>query len=105
MQRHKSQRHVNAANARWRAAEMRAQQERDAGIDDEPIHEDGRDPFPLPFRALGYRDLMIEPRLGYISWRAIDKDSGEVLHCAALKELMRWIMARVPRRMGARNFH
>lgn len=34
MQRRKSLRHVNAANARWCRAEARAQAERDAGIPD-----------------------------------------------------------------------
>ena len=39
----------------------------------------------------------IEPRLGYVSWRAIDIESGEVLHCAALKELLHWIADELPR--------
>ena len=37
MQRRKSLRHVNAANARWCRAEARAQAERDAGIPDVPL--------------------------------------------------------------------
>ena len=84
MHRRKSQRHVNAARARWRAAEQRAQDERDAGIPDEPMPEDFRRPFALPLRAAGYRDLHIEPRIGYVAWRAIDADTGELVKCAAL---------------------
>jgi hypothetical protein len=96
---------LHAANARWRAREARAQVERDAGIPDELIPQDFRDPFPLPLKSAGWKDLLIEPRLGYVSWRAIDSDTGEVLHCAALKELLRWIAAQVPRMLAARNFH
>lgn len=100
MQRHKSKRHVNAANARWRRDA--AQAERDAGIPDEPIYADCREPFDMPLRCVGYRDLRLEPRLGYVAWRAIDVDSGEVVHAAALKELLRWIAAQVPRMMSPR---
>ena len=82
MQRRKSARHVNAANARWRA--VRAQDERDNGIPDEPIIEDRRQPFDLPLAGAGFVDLRIEPRLGYVSWRAVDAATGQVLHCAAM---------------------
>lgn len=101
MQRHKSRRHVNAANTRWRA--VRAQDERDAGIPDEPIIEDCRQPFDMPLSALGWRDVTLEPRRGYIAWRCVDTASGEVLHCAASKELLRWIAAQLPRTLAARN--
>jgi hypothetical protein len=40
-----------------------------------------------------------------VSWRALDAETGEVLHCAALKELLRWIARKVPRLRSARNFH
>lgn len=105
MQRHKSRRHVNAANARWRAAEARAQAERDDGIPDSPPDTDCRQPFTMALDGAGYRDLRIEPRLGYVAWRAVDADTGEVLHCAALKELLRWIAGQVPRMLAARNWH
>ena len=39
-----------------------------------------------------------------MSWRAIDADTGTVLHCAALKELLHWIADRVPRYFALRNF-
>jgi hypothetical protein len=100
---HKSQRHVRAANARWR--ERDAQAERDAGIPDLPMPADFRQPFLLPLKAAGWRDLHIEPRIGYVSWRVLDAETGEVLHCAALKELLRWIARKVPRLRSARNFH
>jgi len=105
MQHRKSQRHVNAAKCRWRAAEQRAQAERNDGILDEPMWADVRQPFDLPLRSAGYRNIRIEPRLGYIAWRAVDLDSDEVLHCAALKELLRWIARQIPRQLGADNFH
>ena len=103
MQRHKSTRHVNAAKARWRAAESRAQAERDAGIPDAPAIEDCREAFALPLKCAGYRDLRIEPRRGYVAWRAIDAATGDVLHCAALKELLRWVASQVPRMLAFRN--
>ena len=103
MQRHTSQRHVNAATARWRAAESRAQAERDAGIPDEPAIEDCREAFALPLKCAGYLDLRIEPRRGYVAWRAIDAATGEVMHCAALKELLRWVASQVPRMLAFRN--
>jgi hypothetical protein len=105
MQRPKSQRHVNAAKSRWRNAEARAQEERDAGIPDEPMWQDCRQTFDIQLKATGYRDLRIEPRLGYVAWRAIDAETGEVIHCAAIKELLRWIAKQVPRQLGAHNFH
>ena len=105
MQRPKSPRHVKAARSRWRAAEARAQAERDDGIPDRLPVTDARQPIELDLTSWGGPRLRIEPRLGYVAGRAIDEDSGEVLHVAALKEMLRWIAARqVPRRLGARNF-
>ena len=98
----KSIRHVRAANARWRAAEQRAEAERAAGIPDAPLLADIRRPFDLPMAHLGWRDLRIEPRAGYVAWRAVDAQTGEVLHCAALKELLRWIAVKLPRMLSAR---
>ena len=103
MHRPKSRRHAAAANARWRARELRADAERDAGIPDR-TPQDNRAPFALPLKACGYRDLRIEPRLGYVAWRAVDAETGEVLHCAALKELLRWTASQVPRMLAARNY-
>ena len=53
---------------------------------------------------VGYRDIRLEPRLGYVAWRAVAADTGEVLHCAASKELLRWVAGQVPRMLAARNF-
>ena len=103
MQPRKSQRHQRAANARWRAAEQRAQAERDAGIPDR-TDTDIRQPFDLLLRAAGWRDLRIEPRRGYVAWRAVDAGTGEVLHAAALKELLHWIADQLPRMIAARNY-
>lgn len=103
MQRRKSRRHVIAAQARWRAASDKAQAERDAGIPDRLPIVDCRQPFDLPLRLAGYRDLRIEPRVGYIAWRAVYVQTGEVLDCAALKTLLRNIAERLPRTIGARN--
>lgn len=104
MQRRKSKRHQWAANARWRAREAQAEAERQAGIPDAPIG-DVRQPFDLPLRSIGYRDLRIEPRLGYVAWRAVDYATGEVVHCAALKELLRLIARDVPKMLAERNFY
>lgn len=83
---------------------MRAQAERDAGVPDVPMPSDARQPFDLPLAHLGYRNLRIEPRSGYVSWRAVDADTGERLHAAALKEMLRWVASQVPRMLAARNF-
>jgi hypothetical protein len=47
--------------------------------------------------------VRLEPRRGYVAWRIVDDASGAVLHCAAIKEAMRWIAAQVPRQLGRRN--
>ena len=100
----KSRRHQNAARARWRNAELRAEAEREAGIPDRAAVRDLRHPFTLELGSVGYRNLRIEPRLGYIAWRAYDADTGELLECAALKQLLHSIAAKLPRQLGARNF-
>lgn len=92
------------AAQRSRSRERRAQDERDAGIPDREPMTDARQPFALMLRAAGYRDLRIEPRLGYVAWRAVDADTGEVVHVAALKELLHWIADRVPRMLAMRNY-
>lgn len=102
MQRPKSARHVKAAQAKWRAAEARAQAERDAGIPDREDVPDLRQPFPLDLRSAGGELWHIEPRLGYVSWRALNQ-AGEVKHCAALKTLLTRIAAKLPRMVSARR--
>ena len=89
---------------RSRSRARRAQWEREDGIPDREPIEDARQPFDLPLKHAGYFDLLIQPRLGYVSWRAIDADTGTVLHCAALNELLHWIADRVPRYFALRNF-
>ncbi len=103
MQKHKSPRHVRAANARWRID--KAEAERDDGIHDRAAPEDLRQPFEMRLQSAGYRDLRIEPRRCFVAWRAVDAVTGEVVHTAALKELLRWIAGKVPRMIAARNFH
>jgi hypothetical protein len=97
MQRRKSPRHVKAARARWRAAEARAQAERDAGIPDRPALVDLRQPFDLDLTTWGGRRLRIEPRLGYIAARVIDAATGECLECAALKTALHNLADALPR--------
>ena len=99
MQRRKSTRHQRAANARWRKAE----QERADGIPDRQALVEHRQPIPLPLAHLGWRDVTLEPRLGYVSWRCRDDASGEVLACHAMGQMMRWIAAQVPRQLGVRR--
>lgn len=83
---------------RYQARVRRARHERDDGTPDRAPIEDTRDPFPLPLKARGWRDVEIEPRLGYLTkWRAVDAETREVLHSAALKELLHWCADRIPR--------
>lgn len=97
----KSIRHQRSANTRWRP--RKADDERAEGIPDRPALVEHRQPFTLPFAALGWKDVRIEPRLGYISWRCIDEATDEVLMCCALGEMLREIARRVPRQLGIRN--
>ena len=103
MQKRKSPRHVMAAKARWRRAEERAQAERDAGIPDEPLPADARQPIDLDLRTWGGPKLLIVPRAGFIAGRALD-DAGVVVECAALKTLLHRIADRLPRAMAKQNF-
>jgi hypothetical protein len=80
-----------------------ADAKRDAGIPDRTA-SDNRQPIDLDLRHVGGRNLHIEPRLGYVAWRAVDADSGVVLYCAALKELLHQIADDLPRMLAARNF-
>jgi uncharacterized protein YbaR (Trm112 family) len=102
MQIRKSARHVRAANTRWRAD--KAQAERDAGIPDRGPEPDCRQPFLLDLTSYGGRRLRIEPRRGYVASRAVDESTGQVLHCAAIKELLHRIADELPRMLAARNY-
>ena len=97
----RSHRHQRAAHARWRAAEARAQAERDAGIPDRAAWHDARLPIVLDLRTYGGALLRIEPRPGYVSVRVIDDDTGQVVHCAALKTALHRIADALPRTLGA----
>ena len=99
MQRHKSQRHVNAANARWRRDA--AQAERDAGIPDMPMPMDVRESIQLDLRSAGGDLWLIEPIAGKIAWMAKNQ-RGEVKR-AALKTLLRDLADGLPRLLGERN--
>ena len=101
MQKRKSQRHANAARARWRNAEARAQAERDAGIPDREPQTDLRQPITLDLRSYGGKLWRIEPRRGYIACRAID-ETGTV-QCAALKTLLHSLADGLPRVQGSRS--
>ena len=100
MQRRKSQRHVRAAAARWRAAQDRAEAERAAGIEDLPMPTDARQPLDLDLRSWGGPLVRIEPRAGYIAGRAIDVEAGQLIECAALKTLLRTIARKLPRTLS-----
>lgn len=99
MRQTKSQRHVNAANARWRRDS--AQSERDAGIPDMPMPADTRDPIPLDLRSAGGRMWRLEPIAGKIAWKATN-ERGEVRR-AALKTLLHEFADALPRTLGERN--
>lgn len=103
MHRHKSRRHQRAAQARWRAAELRAEAERQAGTPDREPYIDARATLMLDLSTHGGPRLRIEPRLGYISVRVIDADSGAVLHCCALKTALHRIADSLPRTMSQRR--
>lgn len=106
MQRHHriSLRHSMAARVRWARAEQRAQAERDAGIPDRPMQGDRRQPITLDLRSYGGQLLRIEPRIGYVACRLVDDETGEVLRCQAIKELLHRIADDLPRVLGWRNF-
>ena len=91
-----------AANARWRAAERRAQFEREDGIPDRERPTDGRAPLDLDLSTYGGPRLRIEPRPGYISCRATDIDTGAV-RCAALKTLLHELADVLPRTLSPRH--
>lgn len=92
-----------SANARWRAAEARAEAERAAGIPDRPAPVDLRQPITLDLTSYGGQRLRIEPRPGRISVRVIDADTGAVIDCGALKTALHRLADGLPRTLGARH--
>jgi hypothetical protein len=90
-----------AARVRWDRAALA----NEAGSTDQPqiLHDDARLPIDLDLTSAGWLRVRLEPRRGYVGWRIVDDASGAVLHCAAIKEAMRWIAAQVPRQLGRRN--
>ena len=40
----------------------------------------------------------------FVWFLLVDSETGEVLACKALGEMLRWIAAQVPRQLGARNY-
>lgn len=91
-----------SANARWRAAEARAQAERDEGIPDRPPQVEWRSACTLDLRGAGGPLLTLEPRAGYVSWRAVD-EAGAVVDCAAIKTLLHRLADELPRELAARR--
>jgi hypothetical protein len=91
-----------SAQCRWRAAEQRAQAERDAGIRDRDPYIDARQPITIDLRSYGGQLLHIEPRAGYIAVRVLD-ESGAVVQCAALKTALHRIADDLPRTLAPRN--
>lgn len=101
MHKRKSQRHANAANARWRNAEAAAQAERDAGIPDrEPMPP--RPAWELDLRAVGGPWWRCEPCAGYIADRVYDQATGEPVMRAPPKTILNAAVRATPRRMGER---
>ena len=82
--------------ARYRAAERRAQAERDAGIPDR-TDDDCRQPIALDLSSVGGRCLTLEPRRGYLAYRARDVATGEVIACGALTALLHQLADGLPR--------
>jgi hypothetical protein len=94
-------RYMSPAARDARAEGRRAAAEAD-GI---PLRDDAdcRSPIELDLSHVGGRRYILEPRRGYLSWRVRDAESGQVLHCAALKQALHWIADEMPRMMSARH--
>ena len=99
----KSPRHQRAPNARWRAAERRAEAERHDDIPDREPYRDGRAVIELDLTTYGGPRLRIEPRAGYISVRVIDADTGRPLYCCALKTALHRVADSLPRTTSPRR--
>ena len=91
--------------SRWRSAELRASAERADGIPDRAPDTDMRSPLRFDLAAEGYRDVIVEPRIGYVAWRLLDAHSGKCIECAALKTLLHRLADRLPRTLGMRAAH
>ncbi len=85
------------AQQRELAQQRKADAERAAGIQDREPVEDWRRPCMLDLRGAGGSRLVLEPRRGYLSWRARNADTGEVTDCAALKTLLHRLADELPR--------
>ena len=60
--------------------------------------------IPLDLRTHGGKEWQIEPRIGYVSCRLRDVESGKVVICGTLKQIMRYLSGPDTRRvLGARN--
>ncbi len=90
-----------SAAQRFRAQEARAEAERQAGVPDRE-DADFRRPCMLDLTGAGGPRLVLEPRRGYVAWRARDADTGELVDCAAIKALLHNIADRLPRMMSER---
>ena len=66
--------------------------------------DDARVDIALDLSSAGGRRLMLQPRQGYVAYRAVDVDTHEAVACAALKELLHKIADGLPRQMARRNF-
>jgi hypothetical protein len=91
-----------SAQSRWRAAEARAQAEREDGIPDRHPAAEWRSTCIIDLRGAGGPLLTLEPRAGYVSWRAVDQ-AGNVIDCAALKTLLHTVADALPRELAARR--
>lgn len=76
---------------------MRADALREAGFEDRRPVIDARECIELDLRSVGGRHLRLEPRLGFLAWRCIDVQTGEVIKSAALKTLLREIADKLPK--------
>ena len=72
------------------------------GIPDRAPDTDMRSPIRFDLASEGYRDVIVEPRIGYVSWRMLDAQTGKCIECAALKTLLHRLADRLPRTLGAR---
>lgn len=91
-----------SAAQRFRAQEAKAEAEREAGIHDRE-DEDFRRPCMLDLSGAGGPRLVLEPRRGYVAWRARNADTGELVDCAAIKTLLHRVADDMGRMMSPRS--
>jgi len=72
------------------ARDARAEAKRAAG-DPMRTDDDFRSAIVLDLRGGHGPNLVLEPRRGYIAWRARDADTGKVVAVASLKQLLHQI--------------